>query len=183
MEIVQQRLEWLEGELKDLRREIMLIKGESISKKNDWKSNTVRDYMIKVVYPGIFCMINEPKAAFPKNKRRIAEQIELGQYMFIYVTSPEKRIIGMTKITLKMKEVGGRWPYSVELDWVIGPKAGVTLKEAGLDIRPRVGDTLFGLSDETAQEIISLLNEQDDLDQNTLDYLEGKYKKYLDIKS
>jgi hypothetical protein len=94
----------------------------------------------------------------------------------MYATSPEKKIIGLTKITSNMKIVDGRWPYSVDLDWIIPIKPGVTFADVGLNIRPRVGDTLYSITDEKAQEIIEALKAQPNLEENTLNYLADKYK-------
>ncbi|MDR4144979.1 hypothetical protein [Bacillus paranthracis] len=172
------RLEQLEGMVSDLNQRVEVLENQSEDEEQNepvWKRNGISDYMIKVVYPGIYREKDKPKAAFPNNRRKIAEKIEVGQYMFIYATSPEKKIIGLTKVTSSIKEVGGRWPYLVDLEWVVGPKPGIRFKEAGLDIRPLPGDTLFSIADEKAQEMIALLNEQPDLDQGMLDYLAKKY--------
>lgn len=162
----------LQTEVKDLRA--VVSKGDD-SDERDWKRNIVSDYMIKVFYPGLYCEGKEPTAGFPKNRKKTVEQIIEGQYMFAYLTSPVKKVIGLTKVTSTMKEVGGQWPYSVDLEWVLGPKQGLTFKELGLDIRPRVGDTLYGLTDDKAQEIIKKLEEQPDLDIQTLNFLASEY--------
>jgi hypothetical protein len=62
-------------------------------------------------------------------------------------------------------------------------KPGITLAEAGLDIRPRIGDTLFSITDEKASKIFAALNSQDDLDINTLKYLAEKYKDFYKDKA
>ncbi|MEX1030282.1 MAG: hypothetical protein WDZ91_09615 [Paenibacillaceae bacterium] len=144
----------------------------------EYQTNTVSKYMIKLVYPGIFTSIDNLKAGFPNNRRKVAMQLKKGQFMFIYVTSPEKKIMGLASVASDCKLVSGRWPYSVDLEWVIRPKPGITLSETGLDIRPRIGDTLFSITDEKAQEIITAINSQDDLDERTLKYLAEKYKNY-----
>lgn len=174
----RERLESLESEVEQLKMRLNELANEEVSQEdeNDWKANTVSDYMIKVVYPGIFKFKNHPTAGFPKNRKKVAEQLREGQYMFMYATSPEKRIIGLTKVTSNLKIVEGRWPYSVDLEWVIGPKQGIRFADVELNIRPRVGDTLYGITDEKAQEIIDVLNHQPDLDDTTLDYLADKYR-------
>lgn len=176
-----ERLEELEGIVADLNKRIEALENPSEQKgaanESTWKRNGVSDYMIKVVYPGIYMEKDKPTAAFPKNRRKIAEKIVIGQYMFIYATSPEKKILGLTKVISSIKEVEGRWPYLVELEWVVGPKPGLRFKDVGLDIRPLPGDTLFSITEEKAQEIIQSLEEQPDLDQGMIDYLAKKYKE------
>lgn len=134
--------------------------------------------MIKLVYPGIYVQKEKPTAGFPRNRRKVANQLIPGQKMFIYATSPVKKIIGLTKIVEPMKVLDGRWPYSVALEWEIGPKLeGVTLQEAGLDIRPRPGDTLYGITEEVAQTIIKLLQRQKDLTKEQWDLLALQYRE------
>jgi hypothetical protein len=177
---LKERLENLEVTVERLMMRVNELESKNEEKEEkentEWKTNSVSDYMIKVVYPGIFKYIDNPTAGFPKNRRKVAEQLQSGQYMFMYATSPEKRIIGLTKVTSNVKIVDGRWPYSVDLNWVIGPKQGISFADVGLEIRPRVGDTLYGITDEKAQEIIQALEQQPDLDNATLKYLADKYK-------
>lgn len=176
----EKRIELLEVEVNELKNKVkeltLLVVKEEEKEKREWQRNIISDYMIKLVYPGIFGQIENPKAGFPKNRRTVAEQLSPGQYMFIYVTSPEKKIIGLTKVVSELNITDGRWPYSVDLEWVISPKLGISLKELDLDIRPRPGDTIFGLTDSKAEEIITALNNQPDLDESTLNYLKRKYE-------
>ncbi|MFT4413230.1 hypothetical protein ACLM5H_05140 [Fredinandcohnia humi] len=172
---LEKAFEELKGRVSDMEK---LLESKGLAKEEvEFQSNTVDDFMIKIVYPGIFAPHNriDPKAAFPKNRKKVAEQLTPGQYMFMYATSPEKRIIGLTKIVSNMKVMEGRWPFYVDLEWVINPKQGVKFADVGLEIRPRVGDTLFSITEEKAREIISILESQPDLDKNTLDYLGEKY--------
>ncbi|MFE8698385.1 hypothetical protein ACFYKT_18935 [Cytobacillus sp. FJAT-53684] len=176
----ERRIEILEAEVSELKGKVneltnFLIKEEK-KENREWNRNIVSDYMIKLVYPGIYCNIDKPKAGFPKNRRTVAEQLSIGQFMFIYVTAPEKKIIGLTKVVSNLKVTEGRWPYSVDLDWIIHPKLGVSFKDLDLDIRPRPGDTVFGLTDEKAKEIVTALKGQEDLDGSTLIYLKQKYE-------
>lgn len=166
--------------VESLRKEVDDLKKQIINDDSSvWRNNTVDDYMIKLVFPGIYCNIDKPTAAFPKNRRKIAEQLYPGQYMFMYVTSPVKKIIALAKVTSACKEnPGSRWPYYVDLEWVIKPRTGLTLNEdCGLDIRPRPGDTLYSLSKDKANEIINKLKSQKELDENTLEYLANEYKE------
>lgn len=144
----------------------------------NWKNNTVDNYMIKLLYPGIYCNIDNPTAGFPKNRKSLVEKIYPDQNMFIYVASPIKKIIGLAKVKSQCKDnPGNRWPYYVDLEWTIKPRAGVTFKECGLDIRPRPGDTLYSITEDKAKEIMDNLKKQTELDQSTLDYLANEYKE------
>ncbi|MFE0506605.1 hypothetical protein ACWF7H_25685 [Peribacillus butanolivorans] len=176
----EKRIELLEVEVNALKNKVkeltLLVVKEEEKENREWQRNITSDYMIKLVYPGIFGQIENPKAGFPKNRRTVAEQLSPGQHMFIYVTSPEKKIIGLTKVVSDLNITEGRWPYSVDLEWLVPPKLGISLKELELDIRPRPGDTIFGLTDNKAEEIITALNNQPDLDESTLAYLKRKYE-------
>ncbi|MDF0727080.1 hypothetical protein PY093_10160 [Cytobacillus sp. S13-E01] len=176
IEQLEHKVEKLTEQVLRLQKQMLTITGEKDANLI-WKRNATDEFMIKLVYPGIFNYINNPTAGFPKNRKKIAQELKPGQYMFLYVTSPEKKIIGLTKVVSEMNVTEGRWPYSVDLEWVINPKPGVKFSDVGLDIRPRPGDTLYALSEEKAQELIDTLNKQIDLDQSTLDYLAGKYKE------
>lgn len=180
MEGLSKRVLELEELVNDLNERVKILEAASnqanMPDDSDWKRNTVADYMIKVVYPGIYAKKDKPVAGFPKNRQKTSENIQVGQYMFLYATSPEKKIIGLTKATSSVHEVGGRWPYQIDLEWVVGPKPGITFKEIGLDIRPLPGDTIFSLKEEKAQELIQALKSQPDLDQGMIDYLAKKYE-------
>ncbi|PLR75269.1 hypothetical protein CU633_22075 [Bacillus sp. V3-13] len=135
--------------------------------------NKVGKYNLKIVYPGIFRKLDNPSAGFPKNKRPLAEKMTVGSIVFIYVTSPYKKIIGVCEPTQNMIEVESeRWPYNVPLRWIVGPcSPGVSLKEASLDIRPRPGDTNFILNEEEANRVITILQKQGDIDDTNDDRL------------
>lgn len=179
----------MEKRVADLEKEVVLLKKELLdikqllniqleAEERPWETNTVSDWMIKLVYPGIYVQKDKPAAGFPQNRRKTAVQIKPGQMMFIYATSPVKKIIGLTKVVSTMKVLEGRWPYSVDLEWVIGPKQeGVSLEECGLNIRPRPGDTVYGINEDVAQEIVGLLDEQDDLTPDQWDLLARQYKE------
>jgi hypothetical protein len=180
---MEARIVELEKTVKIMQQEIRELR--SIITKEDeaerpWATNTVEDWMIKLVYPGIYTQKYAPTAGFPQNRRKTVAQIKPGQFMFLYATTPIKRIIGLAKVTSSMKIINlteNRWPYSVDLEWVIGPKLdGVTLAQAGLDIRPRPGDTLYGISEDVAQEIIRLLKLQEDLTPDQLDLMARQYR-------
>jgi len=171
-----QRVEQLEQKVAELLERVGLLEGKKLEQNNDdFHRNIVSDYMIKVVYPGIFGEGKTPTAGFPSNRRKVAQQLQPGQKMFLYATSPERKIIGLAEVVSECTEVGGRWPYSVDLKWLVGPKPGVKFIDVDLDIRPRIGDTLFAITEEKANKIIDKLNEQNDLDEGTLEYLADKY--------
>ncbi|WEK54568.1 MAG: hypothetical protein P0Y55_00355 [Candidatus Cohnella colombiensis] len=174
------RISVLERSLIGLTERVNILEARLSKPKSggDYQTNTVSNYMIKIVYPGIFARVDKLNAGFPNNRKKVALQLTKGQFMFLYVTSPEKKIMGLARVASECKQIGGRWPYSVDLEWVIHPKPGISLTEAGLDIRPRVGDTLFSITDEKAHQIFAALNSQDDLDSNTLKYLFEKYKDF-----
>jgi hypothetical protein len=175
--VLERKVAALEEEMIAIKRALKLT--EEPPEDREWVSNSAGDWSIKVVYPGIYTQTHEsyPTAGFPKNRKKTAEQVSPGQRMFIYATHPIKRVIGMTKVTSSMKQVGGQWPYSVDLEWIIGPKQGVSFAEAGLDIRPRVGDTLYAISEEAAHRLIELLEAQPDLSDETIAYLSNEYKQ------
>jgi hypothetical protein len=177
---LEHRVLELEKETALLREEInrlkKLLKSPDIEPADsEWIANKTGQWMIKVVYPGIYEQRTTPSVGFPKNRRKIAEQIAAGQMMFIYVTKPVKRIIGLTRVVSTVKAVEGKWPYAVDLEWIIGPKLGVTLPEAGLTIRPRIGETLYAIKEETAERILKQLKEHPDLDEDEVLKLVNQY--------
>ncbi|MGE7828857.1 hypothetical protein [Paenibacillus sp. NPDC093718] len=186
--LLEQKIDEYGRKIKSLEDQLQAVM-RAIDMKNDvpedreWVSNSAGDWSIKVVYPGIYTQTHEsyPTAGFPKNRKKTAEQVTPGQMMFIYATNPVKRVIGMTRVTSTMKEVGGQWPYSVDLEWVLGPKQGITFAEAGLDIRPRIGDTLYAITEEAAHRMIDLLEKQPDLTEETIAYLSSEYKTQLKV--
>lgn len=182
---LEARVEKLEKEIRILKDELAGLKREMQGKEEtDTKINVVDDYMIKLVYTGVYAKIKEDGHSlligFPKNRRKLAEQISVGQKMFIYVTSPVKKIIGLMKVVKEVEECKdpeSRWPYIITLEWEVGPKQGIAFTDVGLDIRPRVGDTLYAITGEKAKEITDKLQEQPDLSKSTIDYLANEYKE------
>ncbi|MBE6184523.1 hypothetical protein [Heyndrickxia ginsengihumi] len=165
----------LENRVLELEKETALLKQEIKNLKkllnlnvpaddSEWIANRAGEWMIKVVYPGIYDPDKSPSVGFPHNRRKIAEQIKVGQMMFIYVTRPVKKIIGLTRVVSSVKPSDGKWPYVVDLEWIIVPKPGLTLAEAGLNIRPRIGESLYAIKKSAADRILQQLNEQPDLD-------------------
>lgn len=162
----------LEKRVAELERKVeTLIAGQGLPSVNDMadiKRHDAGEYSIKVIYPGIYHHLDEPlRAGFPKNRRSLARRVAKGSHMFIYVTSPEKWIIGMAEVTGPAEaDLGAnpKWPYVVPLRWEIGPKAiGVKFSDVGIDIRPRIGDTLYALGTDKAEEIKALLRQKPDL--------------------
>lgn len=179
---LEQRIEKLEAEMKELRGDLSTLKKEvKVKEDSEYQINVVDDYMIKVVYTGIYSKIkgNEPlEIGFPRNRKKLALDISVGQKMFIYVTSPVKKIIGLTSVISEMQESNdpnSRWPYNIRLEWAIGPKQGVSFSDIGLPIRPRVGDTLYSIDLDKAKEIINQLTQQDDLSDSNIDFLSREY--------
>ena len=173
---LEQRIETLESELSLVLSHLSITPVEEIV---PFKKNTPSQYMLKTVYPDFYHHLNEPKIGFSSNREKLARKIEKCSFMFVYLTSPEKRIIGLVKVVGDVEEVSeSRWPFQLPTEWVIGPKGeGVTFKEVNLDIRLRPGDTLLSLTQEIAVKIIDLLNEQLDLDKNTLVVMKKRYPK------
>ncbi|MED1204277.1 hypothetical protein [Heyndrickxia acidicola] len=176
---LEHRVIELENELAILKEEMKhiksLLKITTEEADFDWAANKAGEWMIKVVYPGIYDQRMTPSVGFPKNRKKIADQIKTGQKMFIYVTKPVKRIIGLTRVISTVKAVEGKWPYAVDLEWVIGPKLGLTLAETALTIRPRIGETLYALKEETAIRIMEQLQAQPDLNEDELLILINQY--------
>lgn len=114
------------------------------------------------------------RIAFPKNRFNIAREMRSGMMCLIYLTDPIKRIVTATEITgtieegaqkwPKQEEEYPRWPYVVPHKRAMGLKEGLTLKEAGIDFRPRPGDTYLKLDKATFDRIANTLQEQPDYD-------------------
>ena len=180
---IENRVDNLEKLVEVLKEELDILKTkveqQEVLDERGWKRNSSGDYMIKIFYPGIFSLNhrNKPIAGFPKNRKKLSKEIKVGQYMFIYVTSPIKKIIGLGKVISIMQTVVGNWPYAVPFEWVIKPKSGISFEEAGIDIRVRVGDTLFSLDKDKADKIIEKLCSQLDMSDSTMDYLNDNFEK------
>ncbi len=177
---LEQRVEKLENEMRILKDEIIVIKKKAQGKEdNDYQINVVDDFMIKIVYTGIYPKIHGDtpiEIGFPKNRKKLAQDISVGQKMFVYVTSPVKKIIGLMAVIEGMHESSDpRWPYNITLKWEIGPKQGVSFSDAGLPIRPRIGDTLYSIDIARARNLIDLLNQQSDLTEDNINYLSREY--------
>lgn len=114
------------------------------------------------------------RVAFPKNRYNIAKSMRPGMLCLIYLTHPIKKIVTVTEITGTIEDGASewanqeneypRWPYVVPHKRTMGYKEGLTLKEAGIDFRPRPGDTYLNLDKETFDRIVNTLQEQPDYD-------------------
>lgn len=120
-------------------------------------------FFVKILFPSFYKFTNNPTINFPMNRGSLARQINVGQQCFIYLTSPEKKVIALVEVVSDMREVGGRWPFEFDVKFVISPKHGITLKEAGISFRPRPGDTHIPIDVNTASRIMKELRAQPDL--------------------
>ncbi|MBU7005541.1 hypothetical protein [Phosphitispora fastidiosa] len=130
-------------------------------------------YGLKILYANWTREAPE-RIAFPKNRYNIAKSMAPGMLCLVYLTHPIKRIVTVTEITGTI-ETGAkrwpdqereypRWPFVVPHKKILGLKEGLTLKEAGIDFRPRPGDTYLKLDKATFDGIVSTLKEQPDYD-------------------
>ncbi len=134
------------------------------------------DYIIKILYPGFYKRISNPIIGFPPNRHSLAKQLSIGQNFFIYLTSPEKKIVALVEITSNMRTVPGRWPYEFDVKFIINPKPGITLQSAGINFRPRIGDTHIPINNQDANHVINLLESQPDLTPSQLTTLKNQYQ-------
>lgn len=142
-------------------------------------------YSVKLVYPNFYSEIDlEEKAfkvGFPRSKRKMASKVESGHLFFIYVTAPEKWIIGLGRVLGGVKEdknQGTGRPYQAEVEWVIGPKnVGVRFLDVDLFVKPRIGDSLYALDNKSALRIIERLRQLPDATEDDLKKKAGLYQK------
>lgn len=143
-------------------------------------------YSIKLVYPGFYLGIKIGDATctvgFPAIKERLAKRVQPGHLFFIYVTSPERRIIGMAQASEPaqyMPELDQKRPWSLTLAWVIGPKSqGVRFTDIGLQVKARVGDSTYSITDDVAAAIIGCLQDMDDLSEDELRKAKERYRMF-----
>ncbi|WP_195238813.1 sigma factor-like helix-turn-helix DNA-binding protein [Romboutsia sp. 1001285H_161024_C4] len=146
---------------------------ENIKLMNDNISSKgyVSNPFIKLIYPGFLNNLEYGKIGFPKNRRKLAEQISRrvrdGENLecFIYLTTPIKKVVALVKITSEMEVIRDqeRWPYQFKYEFIIRPKDGVSLIDAGINKRCRPGDTVISMSNEISENLKELLNSQEDL--------------------
>lgn len=144
-------------------------------------------YSVKLVYPSFYHGISAGEAmcsvGFPSTKEKLAKRIPVGHMFFIYVTSPERRIIGLTRAfgpATFAPERDFRRPWLLDLLWVLGPRTpGVRLAEVGLHVKPRVGDSTYAVADEAASAIIEKLEDMPCLEREELQKQRERYRMYL----
>mgnify|MGYP005748398815 CR=1 FL=1 len=122
-------------------------------------------YMVKIMYDELLKRLDNPTIGFPNSNdgKLHAEKICVNEFIFIYVTSPIQRVIGMAKVVDSYFIANNRWPYQVPVDWVISPKnPGVMLKDVEINYRPQRGDSEFWISSNSAKKLIDMLQKQYD---------------------
>jgi hypothetical protein len=143
-------------------------------------------YSVKLVYPGFYNEIDLDSktfsVGFPKSKRALADKVEIGHLFFIYVTAPEKWIIGLARVlrpAIESQNQNCKRPLKVPMEWVVGPKrAGVKFVDVDLVVRPRIGDSLYAIGLQDALRLLRRLRELPDV---TSDDLERKIATYSKI--
>jgi hypothetical protein len=119
---------------------------------------------------------------FPTSKERLAKRVPPGHLFFVYVTSPERRVIGMGQVAGPAEfspEKDFKRPWSISLAWVIGPKMpGLQFSDIGLQIKARVGDSTYSISDEVAAAIIDRLQDMEDIGSTELGRLKERYRMF-----
>lgn len=114
---------------------------------------------------------------FPESKASLASRLGAGDYLFIYVMAPEKRIIGLASVLERVYfDESDEWPCRLLAEWEIGPKySGLTFRELGLKVRPRIGDTIYSVQSEKAMEIADALRLLPDLTPEQLEHYRNTY--------
>jgi hypothetical protein len=117
---------------------------------------------------------------FPESKANLAVRLDPGDYIFVYVMAPEKRVIGLATVVEPASFVNDddRWPYRLVAEWEIGPKfEGLTFQDLGIKVRPRIGDTIYSIHSDKAMDIADALRGLPDLTSEQLDSYRSKYAK------
>ena len=143
-------------------------------------------YSVKLVYPGFYLAMRHEDTTctvgFPAVKERLAKRITPGHLFFIYVTSPERRLIGMAQASGPAEfapERDFKRPWALDLHWVIGPKSpGVQFSDIGLQVKARVGDSTYSITEEVAAAIIERLQGMDDLGPAELEKQKERYRMF-----
>ena len=144
-------------------------------------------YSIKLVYPGFYLSINHrdltSMIGFPLAKEKLAKKVQPGHLFFIYVTSPERRVIGLAQAVsaaMFTPERDYRRPWTVDLVWVLGPKMpGIQFTDIGLQIKARVGDSTYSITDEVAAVLIDRLQDMASLSQMELARQRERYRMFV----
>lgn len=143
-------------------------------------------YSIKLVYPGFYLTMTHGAdtcaVGFPTMKEKLAKRAKPGHLFFIYVTSPEQRIIGLAQVLGPaefLPERDFKRPWVLDLAWVLGPKIpGVRFSEIGLRVKARIGDSIYGITDGVAGALTEKLGDMAALDQCGLERQKEKYRMY-----
>ncbi|MGM0878517.1 MAG: hypothetical protein ACQEWV_28430 [Bacillota bacterium] len=69
-------------------------------------------FMVKIMYDELLKRLEKPTVGFPNTEegRLQAERMNVNDIMFIYVTSPVQRIIGLAKVNGSYFIEINRWP-------------------------------------------------------------------------
>ena len=142
-----------------------------------------RLYTIKLVYPDFYLGLDLGSQScwvgFPTAKERLAKQVESGHCFFVYVTAPERRVIGAAQAMGPARYEPQRdyqRPWQVELAWLIGPKTpGLKFQDIGLQVKSRVGDSCYSVTEEVASVIVERLSEMEDLGASELERKQRRY--------
>lgn len=157
-----------------------------------WESPLVRHnqlgdvYSIKLVYPGFYMSLTPrgltATVGFPLSKEKLAKKVQPGHLFFIYVTSPERRVIGLAQAASSAvfaPEKDYRRPWQVDLVWVLGPKMpGVQFTDIGLQVKSRVGDSTYSITDEVAAALVDRLQDMPGLSAMELAKQKERYQLY-----
>lgn len=130
-------------------------------------------YSIKLVYPTFYGSLDVEipffTVSFPAAKERLAKKVQAGAKFFIYVTSPVRRVIGLAEAMGPAEYRGDdspSRPWVVPMEWTIGPKLdGVSLKDIGLAVKARPGDSVYAIPTAIARRLSRALRRLSDLNQ------------------
>ena len=142
-----------------------------------------RLYTIKLVYPDFYLGLDLGSqrcwVGFPAAKEKLAKQVESGHCFFVYVTAPERRLIGAAQAMGPVQYEPGRdyqRPWQLELAWLVGPKSpGLRFQDIGLQVKSRVGDTCYSTTEAVAQVIVERLSAMEDLGAHELERKQRRY--------
>ncbi|MBL0386826.1 hypothetical protein JJB07_09185 [Tumebacillus sp. ITR2] len=122
--------------------------------------------MIKIVYPDFLLSTENLVAGWPRTVigLQFAKKVRVGQELAIYITDPIKKVVGIVKVTGDyIHRPESQWPYQTPVEWVVGPKEGLSLHNLGFDISPNKGDTGYVIGEVRVQKIKDRLASQPDM--------------------
>ncbi|MFZ5828429.1 MAG: hypothetical protein ACOY94_29350 [Bacillota bacterium] len=112
------------------------------------------------------------RVGFAHNRRALAEAVVRRRTQMLVYVEYMRRIFGIVQVTdgpFDLSREFTRYPHGVTTEWVVTPRSGLTLKEAGLSrLRIRTGDTFFFLTEDEFQHVRQLLERQEPLDTDLL---------------